>query len=100
MRPDQKFYVYIMTNNHKNVLYVGVTNNLRRRVIEHESGFDNGFTKKYRCLYLIYYEAFRSINRAIKREKEIKAWRREKKDKLIASTNPHLNFLNDTVKSL
>ena len=89
-----------MTNNHKNVLYVGVTNNLRRRVNEHENGLDHGFTKNYNCRYLIYYEEFRSINLAIKREKEIKAWRREKKDKLIASTNPHFYFLNETVKSL
>ena len=100
MRPNQKHYVYMMTNRHKNVLYVGVTNNLKRRVYEHENGFDHGFTKNYNCHYLLYFEAYRSINRAIKREKEIKGWRREKKDKLITSINPHLNFLNDIVKSM
>jgi putative endonuclease len=88
-------YVYIMTNRHKNVLYVGVTNNLRRRILEHENGIDNGFSKKYNCHYLIYYDVFRSINVAIKREKEIKGWRREKKDNLIISTNPHYYFLNE-----
>ncbi len=99
MRPDQKHYVYVMTNKYKNVIYVGVTNNLKRRVIEHEKGTHNGFSKKYNCQYLLYYEAFKSINRAIKREKEIKGWRRLKKDALIKSINPHLSFLNDRVKS-
>ncbi|NQT77984.1 MAG: GIY-YIG nuclease family protein [Bacteroidetes bacterium] len=56
MRPDQKIYVYIMTNKHKNVLYIGVTNSLIRRVYEHEKGLDSGFTKKYQCHYLIYFE--------------------------------------------
>ncbi len=98
MRPYQKHYVYIMTNRNKNVLYIGVTNNLKRRVNEHEIGLDNGFSKKYNCHYLIYFEEFISINNAIKREKEIKGWRREKKDNLIASANPQLTFLNDTIQ--
>ena len=72
MRPGQKHYVYIMTNRHRNVLYIGVTNNLKRRVSEHENGFDNGFSLKYNCNYLVYFEEYRSINKAIKREKEIK----------------------------
>ena len=97
MRPGQKHFVYIMTNKHKNVLYIGVTNNLIRRVSEHESGLDKGFSKKYNCNFLIYFEEFRSINNAIKREKQIKGWRREKKDALIHSKNPHLNFLNDII---
>ena len=100
MRKDKNFYIYIITNKHKNVLYIGVTNSLIRRVYEHEKGLDSGFTKKYQCHFLIYFEEYRSINRAIKREKEIKAWRREKKDKLIVSTNPHFNFLNETIKNL
>ncbi len=90
----------MMTNKYKNVLYVGVTNSLIRRVHEHENGLIYGFTKIYNCHYLIYFEEHRSINRAIKREKEIKGWRREKKDALISSTNPHFNFLNNIVKSL
>jgi putative endonuclease len=90
----------MMTNMHKNVLYVGVTNNLRRRIYEHENGLDFGFTKKYNCNYLIYFEEFRSINLAVKREKEIKGWRRDKKDALIKSINPQFNFLNDKLKSM
>lgn len=89
-----------MTNKHKNVLYVGVTNSLERRVFEHENGLVEGFTKKYNCHYLIYYEYFTDIDFAIKREKQIKGWRREKKDALIATSNPQLKFLNDKAKSL
>ncbi len=100
MRPGQKHWVYIMTNRHKNVLYIGVTNSLKRIVAEHENGLDKGFSKKYNCQYLVYYEEFKSINLAIRREKELKGWRRSKKDDLIASINPHLNFLNDIIKSL
>jgi len=99
MRPGQKHFVYIMTNRNKNVLYIGVTNNLKRRIIEHENGSDRGFSKKYNCNYLVYYEEFRSINNAIQREKELKGWRRSKKDALIQSKNPQLKFLNKTIKS-
>ncbi len=73
------YFVYIMTNKYKKVLYIGVTNNLRRRVFEHESGNYDGFTKKYNCHYLLFYEHFKNINHALKREKELKKWRREKK---------------------
>ena len=100
MRPGQKHFVYIMTNRNKNVLYVGVTNNLKRRIIEHESGLDKGFSKKYNCNYLIYYEEFRSIHKAIKREKELKGWRRSKKDALIQLKNPQSKFLNDLLKGM
>jgi putative endonuclease len=95
----KRYYVYILTNRHKNVLYVGVTNSLTRRLSEHEDGINKGFTRMYNCCYLIYFEAFRSIVRAIKREKEIKGWRREKKEDLIASMNPSYIFLNDIVKN-
>jgi len=100
MRPGQKHFVYIMTNRNKNVLYIGVTNNLKRRIMEHESGLDKGFSKKYNCYLLIYFEEYKSINKAIKREKEIKGWRRTKKDDLIKSKNPQLNFLNETLKGM
>jgi len=82
------------------VLYVSVTNNLKRRVYEHENELDFGFSKKYNCHNLLYFEEFRSINLAIKREKEIKGWRRDKKDALIKSINPQFNFLNDKLKSM
>lgn len=100
MRPGQKHFVYILTNKNKNVFYIGVTNNLKRRIIEHEIGLDKGFSKKYNCNYLIYFEEFRSINNAIKREKELKGWRRSRKDALIKSINPKLNFLNEMLKGL
>ena len=91
------YFVYIMTNKRKNVLYIGVTNDLERRVEEHETGKYKGFTKKYNCHYLVYYEHFTRIEHAIDREKEIKKWRREKKNKLITSFNPEWEFLNDKI---
>jgi putative endonuclease len=89
-----------MTNQHKNVLYAGVTNDLERRVYEHEHGMIEGYTKKYNCHYLIYYEHFTNITDAIEREKEIKKWRREKKDRLINSFNPEWRFLNTEIENI
>ncbi len=94
------YFVYIMTNKHKNVVYTGVTNDLGRRVYEHETGETKGFTKRYNCHFLVYYEHFTNIEEAIDREKEIKNWRREKKNRLIASTNPDWNFLNDEIEGI
>ena len=96
----QKFYVYIMTNRNKTVLYVGFTGNLRDRVREHELGLRQGFSEKYNCHYLIYYEKFKHVLNAIKREKQIKNWRREKKLALINGTNPSWKFLNDDLQGL
>ena len=94
------YFVYIMTNKHKKVLYIGVTNNLRRRLFEHETGILDGFTKKYNCHYLVFYEHFTNINHALRREKEIKKWRREKKDNLISEFNPDWKFLNKEIESI
>ncbi|TSD67148.1 GIY-YIG nuclease family protein [Inquilinus sp. KBS0705] len=96
---NYNFYVYITTNAEKTVLYIGVTNDLNRRLYEHIEGRGNSrtFTGKYYCHYLIYYEHFSNIEHAIEREKEIKKWRREKKENLIASTNPEWNFLNKEI---
>ena len=94
------YFVYIMTNEHKNVVYTGVTNDLGRRVYEHETGETKGFTKRYNCHFLVYYEHFTNIEEAIDREKEIKKWRREKKDKLIESINPNWDFLNDDIEGI
>ncbi len=91
------YFVYIMTNKHRNVIYIGVTSDLKKRVFEHETGKHKGFTKRYNCHYLIFYEHFSNVNHAIKREKEIKKWRREKKDKLITTTNPEWRFLNKEI---
>ena len=92
----KSYYVYIMANDHGNVLYIGVTNNLERRVYEHKNGLYEGFSKKYKTIKLVYFEETNSIEGAITREKEIKKWRREKKDALIQSQNPNcLDLSND-----
>ena len=94
------YYVYIMTNKHKTVVYTGVTSNIQRRVYEHENGLLKGFTKKYNAHYLVYYEHYTQILEAIAREKQIKKWRREKKNNLIASLNPDWEFLNDKIADI
>ena len=96
---NYNFYVYITASPNKSVLYVGVTNDLTRRIYEHKENKGNGdsFAGKYFCYNLVYYEHFSNISPAIEREKEIKKWRREKKDALITSFNPDWRFLNDEV---
>ena len=71
-------------------MYVGVTNDLYRRYMEHRNGIIEGFTKKYRCNSLLYYECYQNVEEAIFREKELKGWSREKKMTLIKSMNPFL----------
>lgn len=96
---NYNFYVYIVTNPVKTVLYVGVTNDLTRRLAEHfeNKGNKKTFAGKYYCYNLVYYEHFTHIDHAIAREKEIKKWRREKKELLIATENPEWKFLNEEV---
>jgi putative endonuclease len=90
------FYVYILTNKNRTVLYTGVTNNLRRRLREHsEKKNATSFTARYHVEFLVYYEHFTWIQLAIAREKEIKDWRRELKDTMILGFNPEWHFLND-----
>ena len=91
-----KFYVYITTNPNRDALYVGVTNNLEQRIIEHylDRGKPETHAGKYYCYDLVFYEAFQLVNNAIAREKEIKKWRRNKKDALIHSFNPGWKILN------
>lgn len=76
---NKQYYVYIMTNNNNSVLYTGMTNNLIRRVYEHKEKIIDGFTKKYNCTKLVYYEIFNDPYNAIAREKQIKAGSRKKK---------------------
>jgi len=83
----KRYYVYILASRSRN-LYTGVTNSLRRRLIEHRDGKVPGFTSKYKVFRLVHYEIFHDIRNAIAREKEIKGWRREKKVWLIARENP------------
>ena len=85
---ERQYCVYIMTNAHNTVLYTGMTNDLQRRVIEHQSGKGSGFTKKYNITKLVYFESGDDINLAIAREKQIKAGSRKKKVELIESINP------------
>jgi len=82
------YYVYIVSNNYGSVYYTGVTNDLKRRIEEHKSGSIPGFTKKYNCHKLIYYEVFSDIEQAIEREKKVKKLSRVNKDKLIDKLNP------------
>jgi putative endonuclease len=82
------YFVYLMTNRSRTVLYAGVTNDLPRRVWEHQNGFCKGFTKKYKLDRLVHYEPFNDVSDAIAREKQIKGWTRTKKNALVASVNP------------
>jgi len=82
----KKYYIYIMSSESR-VLYVGVTNNLRRRVIEHQEGIVEGFSQKYKIKKLIYFEEYTNVNEAITREKQLKNWRREKKVFIIEQLN-------------
>ncbi|WP_439130800.1 GIY-YIG nuclease family protein [Polaribacter sp.] len=96
----KKYFIYIITNEKKTVLYIGVTNNLQKRLSQHYFDSQNAkrsFAGKYNCYYLLYYETFDDINLAILREKELKGWRREKKNKLISEFNPNWDFLNNDV---
>jgi len=96
---NYNFYVYITTNPDRSVLYVGVTNDLSRRLYEHfeNKGNNKTFAGRYYCYNLVYYEHFSHIQYAIEREKEIKKWRREKKDMLITEFNSEWRFLNTDV---
>jgi len=89
----KEFFVYMMTNKSRVVLYTGMTNNLERRIWEHVNHTIKSFTSRYRVDRLVYYEAYRRAIDAITREKEIKGWRREKKNDLVASINPRWDDL-------
>jgi putative endonuclease len=102
MKPiaTHNYFVYITTNRNKTVLYTGVTNDLTNRLHEHQedaNGKKKHFTGKYNAYFLVYWERFQYIERAIEREKEIKGWLRSKKEKLISEFNPEWRFLNDEV---
>ena len=82
------YYVYILASKRNGTLYIGVTNNLIRRVYEHRNDLINGFAKKYKVHMLVYYEHTNDINSAIQREKRLKKWKREWKIELIETMNP------------
>lgn len=82
-----QYYIYMLSNNTNSTLYIGVTNELERRVAEHKSGAIPGFTQKYNCHKLVYFECFSDVEQAIAREKQLKKWSRIKKDRLIDTMN-------------
>lgn len=97
---QHNYFVYIVTNPARTVLYIGVTNDLIIRLQQH---FDNRgkpetFAGKYHCYNLLYWERFQYVDHAIEREKELKKWRRMKKDQLIDAFNPERKFLNKEIQ--
>jgi putative endonuclease len=93
---DRKYYVYILTNWNNNVLYVGVTSDIGRRLYEHKNKIHKGFTQKYNLNKLVYFQETTDILAAITREKEIKKWGRAKKSRLVSSINPAWQDLSDS----
>ncbi len=81
------YFIYILSSPNKSVLYIGVTNDLQRRIAEHKSKMFEGFSKKYNCTNLVYFEKHNQIEKAILREKQLKKWKREWKENLINSEN-------------
>lgn len=88
-----QYYTYILTNKYNEVFYIGVTNDLVRRIYEHKNKLQEGFTKKYNLTKLVYYEIHQDIKEAIIREKQIKNWHRNWKINLIIENNPELRDL-------
>ena len=86
---QNKYYVYILSNWNNKVIYIGMTSNLERRIYEHRNKILPGFTNKYNVNKLVYFETVNDVTIAIAREKEVKKWRREKKNALIESMNPN-----------
>ena len=89
------YYVYCLTNEYNNVMYIGMTNNLVRRVFEHKTKQVPGFTEKYNVGKLVYFEETLDVDMAIAREKEIKKWRRQKKNVLVAAVNSEWKDLSE-----
>lgn len=92
-----QFYIYILSNKYRTVFYTGMTNDLVRRIYEHKHKLVDGFTKKYNASDLLYYEFCGDVASAIKREKQIKNYRREKKLELIKSKNPDMTDLYNRI---
>ena len=87
--------VYFMTNKNNSVLYIGVTSNLLKRVYQHKTKSYKGFTSKYNCNKLVYFEVFSDINEAIAREKQLKNGNRKRKNELVTNENPEWKDLSD-----
>lgn len=91
------YFVYILTNKNKTVLYTGVTDDLKRRVYEHKTKLNKGFTDKYNVDCLVYFETFSDVKEAITREKRLKDWKREWKETLINQFNPEWRDLFEEI---
>jgi len=89
----KQYYVYITASSNNTVLYLGITNDLIRRVWEHKNSFVKGFTAKYKVTKLVYFEVLQTSYEAISREKQLKNWHREWKMNLIKKTNPDFKDL-------
>lgn len=91
----KKCYVYFMTNKNNSVIYIGVTSDLKSRIHQHKNKLFKGFTSKYNCDKLIYFEQFSSMTKAILREKQLKSGNRMRKEQLVNSTNPKWEDLSE-----
>ena len=92
---NKQYYVYILTNKSNKVLYIGITNNLSRRMYEHRSKLIEGFSKKYNVNKLVYFEITNDVESAITREKQLKDWHRDWKTKQISHFNPNWKDLSE-----
>jgi len=93
MASGPPYYVYVLSNAHRTVLYVGMTSDLQRRLRQHREGRVGAFTTQYNATELVYFERHETSTQAIEREKQLKAWRRAKKEALIRSQNPDLEAI-------
>lgn len=91
----RSYYVYLLTNTYNRVLYIGVTNNLYRRIYKHKEGLARGFTRQYNLHKLIYYEIYDIAEAGIKREKQLKNWHHDWKLNLAKQANPSLRDISD-----
>ena len=94
---ERKYFLYMMANYSNTVLYLGVTNNIKRRAVEHRESLLDGFTKKYHCTKLVWFEPFDDIRFAIEKEKVMKKWPRAYKENLINEMNPNWDDLFDSI---
>ena len=93
MTSAQQYYLYILTNKNKTTLYIGSTKDLTKRILQHKQGFGSDFTSKFNLTLLVYFESFTTYNEAFQKERQMKKWNREWKEKLIDSVNPNWNDL-------
>ena len=90
----KEYYIYILTNWNNKVMYIGVTGDLQRRLHEHRNEMADGFTKRYHIHKLVYFEQTTDVHAALEREKQLKGWKRDKKNQLVEEMNPEWNDLS------